>query len=186
VFSGTIMLLVPTLQSLQIPNHDILVAIVLIGPMQVAGRVALTVSGDFTTLRVGGGVTAVLVVAFAVLSFAPTNFVTLVVFAVLYGSANGIMTILRGTAVAELFGRERYAILNGALSLPAMLARAAAPLALAAAWDLTGSAHAVFIAGLFLAGAGALGLHVAARAALAFDPEDALLTQRVRSAPENK
>lgn len=66
-----------------------------------------------------------------VLLLCPPNLGCLVVFAVLYGASNGVTTILRGTAIAELFGRERYAELNGALSAPAVVAKAVAPLALA-------------------------------------------------------
>ncbi|CAN5704433.1 hypothetical protein BH20VER1_BH20VER1_12800 [soil metagenome] len=58
------------------------------------------------------------------------------------------MTILRGTAIAEVFGRARYAELNGALSAPAVLAKAAAPLAFAGVWTATGHPKAV-LAGVF-------------------------------------
>ena len=39
----------------------------------------------------------------------------------------GISTILRGTAMPELFGRDHYAVLSNLLSAPAVAARAVAP-----------------------------------------------------------
>jgi hypothetical protein len=39
----------------------------------------------------------------------------------------GIVTILRGTAMPELVGRENYAVLSNLLSAPSVAARAIAP-----------------------------------------------------------
>ena len=83
-------------------------------------------------------------------------------FSRLYGVANGVTTILRGTVVAEFFGRDRYSVIGGALSLPSVLAKAAAPLICAAIWDATGSAQSVFLTGLLFAILGAAGLRWAA------------------------
>ena len=48
-------------------------------------------------------------------------------FAVLYGWSNGVMTIVRGTVPAQLFGRRNYGTLLGRLALPAFFAKAIAP-----------------------------------------------------------
>jgi len=50
-------------------------------------------------------------------------------FAVLYGWSNGVMTIVRGTVPAALFGRRNYGALLGRLALPAFVAKAVAPVA---------------------------------------------------------
>jgi len=63
----------------------------------------------------------------------------LLLFAVLYGSTNGATTILRGTAVAELLGRAHFGAIAGALTVPSNLARALAPVVLAAIWSATNS-----------------------------------------------
>ncbi len=164
-FTGLIFQLVPILQASGVSNATMLRAIALIGPMQVLGRFLLTTRGNqFSTLRVGrwamGGLTA----AILVLLLLPPQLLWLGAFAVLFGLSNGVLTILRGTAIAELFGRERYAELNGALSVPAVLAKAAAPLALAGLWSGSGEPKAVFAAVLVLVVIGALGLAIAARA----------------------
>ena len=51
-------------------------------------------------------------------------------FAALYGFSNGVMTIVRGTVPAELFGRHEFGTLLGRLARPQLIARAVAPVAL--------------------------------------------------------
>ena len=50
-------------------------------------------------------------------------------FAIPYGWANGIMTIVRGTVPAELFGHRGYGALLGRLALPQFVLKAVAPFA---------------------------------------------------------
>jgi MFS family permease len=57
-----------------------------------------------------------------------------VVFVVVYGMGNGMLTIVKGTAVAEYVDREQAASLNGALGLPMALGRAATPWLLGLMW----------------------------------------------------
>ena len=167
-FTGLIFQLVPILQASGVSNATMLQAIALIGPMQVLGRFLLTTRGNhFSTLRVGrwamGGLTA----AILVLLLLPPQLLWLGAFAVLFGLSNGVLTILRGTAIAELFGRERYAELNGALSAPAVLAKAAAPLALAGLWSGSGEPKTVFAAVLSFVLLGAVGLALVTRSSAA-------------------
>jgi MFS family permease len=56
------------------------------------------------------------------------------VFVLLYGLGNGMMTIVKGTAIAQYVNRQHVASLNGALGLPSALARAAAPWLLGLLW----------------------------------------------------
>jgi hypothetical protein len=161
-FTGLIFQLVPILQALRVDNATILQAIAIIGPMQVLGRFLLTSrDNDFSTLRVGRWAMAALVAAMLILLLLPPRLPWLAIFAALYGMGNGVTTILRGTSIAELFGRERYAELNGALSAPAVLAKAAAPLALAALWTGTGQPKTVFAGVLTLVVVGLGGLWLA-------------------------
>ncbi len=55
-------------------------------------------------------------------------------FVLLYGMGNGMLTIVKGTAIAQYVSREHVASLNGALGLPSAIGRAAAPLALGLLW----------------------------------------------------
>lgn len=148
-------------------SATIMKTVAVIGPMQVLGRIALTAWGkDFATLSVGFWATASLAASMLCLGLLPKSLPGLIAFAALYGAGNGVMTILRGTAIAESFGRERYAELSGALSLPAVIAKAAPPLILAAAWTWTGSSKAVVASVFLLLSLGTVGLCVAKAAAV--------------------
>ncbi len=55
-------------------------------------------------------------------------------FVLLYGIGNGMLTIVKGTAMAQYVDSDQVGSLNGALGIPLALARAAAPLALGLLW----------------------------------------------------
>jgi MFS family permease len=81
--------------------------------------------------------------------------------AALYGAGNGVMTIARGTAVADLIGRTHYGAVNGALTLPTMVAKALAPVVTAVTWSATGDASLMLWTLLGSALVGAVGFVVA-------------------------
>jgi hypothetical protein len=56
-------------------------------------------------------------------------------FVVLYGVGNGLLTIVKGTAMAEYVSRAHMGSLNGALGLPLALSRASAPLIMGLLWS---------------------------------------------------
>ncbi|MEZ0387746.1 MAG: MFS transporter [Verrucomicrobium sp.] len=150
-FSGLTFLLVPLHQSTSVDPNDLIAAITLIGPMQVLGRLCLAFNGGkFSALNTGMWAMASVISAALVLIARPNGFYGLALFAMLYGIGNGVMTILKGTVVAELFGRDRYAELNGLLAAPAVIAQAAAPLVLTALWTSTASPASVTAAVLLL------------------------------------
>lgn len=164
IFSGMTFLLVPMLQSASVEPGIFLIAIALIGPMQVLGRIVLATRGsNYTAHKVGWLALSSLAIAITTLLLAPPTLIFLVLFAAFYGLGNGVMTILRGTVIAEIFGRERYAELNGALSAPAVFSTALAPLTLSALWTFSGSPSTVLLAVLSLIGVSALGLFLAWR-----------------------
>jgi MFS family permease len=68
------------------------------------------------------------------------------IFVLLYGLGNGMLTIVKGTAMAQYVSREHMASLNGALGIPLALARAGAPLLLGMLW----SAQTGYMLGLWL------------------------------------
>lgn len=59
-------------------------------------------------------------------------------FVVLYGVGNGLLTIVKGTAMAQYVSQAHTASLNGALGLPLALARAGAPFLLGLLWSPEG------------------------------------------------
>ncbi len=111
----------------------------LIGPMQVAGRVVEYAFGRrFSAAAAGMTALVLLPAALLLVIMGGASFVVLAAGLALYGASNGVMTIVRAVVPAELFGRERYATLNGALSVPVILTRAAGPVAASFVWSATG------------------------------------------------
>lgn len=108
--------------------------VVWVGPAQVAGRLIYAALARWMPLRpLGMAVLAGL--PLALLLFALGEGVgPLIVFALLFGVANGLVTIIRGGLVPEYFGRREVGRIGGAMSVITLFSRAAAPLA--AAWLL--------------------------------------------------
>jgi len=104
----------------------------MIGPMQVAGRLAeFTLLRRASAARVGLFATALLPLSLLVFAVLQGPAVWFLLFALLYGAANGVMTIVRGAMPRELYGDTHYGAVNGAMALPVLLAKAAGPMAAA-------------------------------------------------------
>jgi MFS family permease len=104
----------------------------LFGPMQVAGRVVEFTAGRHLRARAVGTLAfALLALALLFLAEVRGLMIVALAFALLYGFSNGVMTIVRGSVPAELFGRDAFGTLLGRLARPQLIARAIAPLAIA-------------------------------------------------------
>jgi MFS family permease len=102
------------------------------GPMQVAGRIVEFSIGRKSSPRTIGAVSLwLLVIALLVLLSLDGQVALALLFAVAFGCSNGVVTIVRGTVPAELFGRTGYGSTLGSLAAPALFARAVAPFAFA-------------------------------------------------------
>ncbi|MGC1818363.1 MAG: MFS transporter, partial [Casimicrobiaceae bacterium] len=100
----------------------------LIGPMQVAGRIMeFTFSHRMRPLSVGTLAFVLMALAVVVLPFVHGTWIVALAFALLYGWSNGVMTIVRGTVPAELFGQRDYGALLGRLARPQFMLKAIAP-----------------------------------------------------------
>jgi len=121
----------------------------IIGPAQVAGRIAIWVLARQRPIKaIGRGVVIVFPLVLLFLLLSPAKFALLAAFAAIYGAANGIMTIVRGLALREMLTAESYGTLNGLLSVPATIAKALAPFGAAWLWAASGSYDSVLIAGI--------------------------------------
>jgi hypothetical protein len=126
--------------------------LVWIGPAQVLGRLAFAAFGARVDARhLGLAVLSGLPLSLALLALATETW-QLVLFALLFGACNGIVSLIRGSLLPAYFGRAALGRIAGALATAALAARAVAPLA--AAWVLvrTGGYGPVLA---LLAGAGA-------------------------------
>jgi predicted MFS family arabinose efflux permease len=160
--SALIFQFVPLLTTLRVEMAVILTSVAIFGPMQVAGRVVLMLfSTRLGTREIGAAVTMLLPAAILILIILPHKLLWLCLFATLYGAGNGIMTIVRGTAVADLIGRTHYGAVNGALTVPYTVAKAVAPVAAAAVWSATGDSAMMLWAMLGTALVGIVGFVLA-------------------------
>jgi predicted MFS family arabinose efflux permease len=126
---------------------SVVLAMAVIGPAQVVGRIVVSVfAGGMSGRRIGSIVVLAFPVAMGILWLAPPEFWIVAAAAALYGAANGILTIVRGIVIPEMVSREAYGAINGALSVPMVVAKAAAPLAAAWIWSISGDYSAVIAA----------------------------------------
>lgn len=139
-FSAMSFHLIPLLVERGVEMNVVMIIIALIGPMQVVGRVLLMAGQRLiTTIQLGALVYFAFPIAMAMLALGVRAFFGLVVFAVIYGVANGLVTILRGISVPEFIGPEGYGVVSGALTMPTNIMRAAGPLLASIGWSISGS-----------------------------------------------
>jgi MFS family permease len=140
LFSGLSFHLYPMLLERGCDAATVVAVLAIIGPSQVLGRLAIWLAAARRSIRVIGSVTvAVFSLSLLLLWSASPDFAALAVFAVVYGAANGIMTIVRGMAVPEMLTRRAYGAINGLLAVPSIIAKAVAPPAAAWLWSVAGS-----------------------------------------------
>ncbi len=106
--------------------HQALLAAMLIGPGQVAGRVLEWVLAPWLGTMARARLGALLFPAGALLLLTGQP-LAVFGFALFYGMSNGILTINRGTLPMLVLGPSGYAALLGWLAVPVLLAQAAAP-----------------------------------------------------------
>jgi len=155
--------LYPLLLGRGMDSAGVVSVLAMIGPAQVAGRFLFMVfAARASVIKIGVLVVALFPIAVAGLIWAPANASAIAMIAVLYGVANGMMTIVRGTIVPEMITRDAYGAINGAIAGPMNIVLAISPLAAASIWLATGSYDAVLIAVAASAGALCLGFWAAA------------------------
>jgi hypothetical protein len=104
----------------------------LFGPAQVAARVAeLAFGRDVHPLAVGRAAVALLVLAFILIGLFGISVSSAAAFAIMFGAANGLITITRGALPLALFGADGYGRLMGRISGFWLLMQSAAPLVMA-------------------------------------------------------
>jgi predicted MFS family arabinose efflux permease len=106
-----------------------------IGVVQVLGRLLLYFFEHRFDLHLANRLIPVLIpLALAALIAGASSPLAGLLFVVLYGLGNGMLTIVKGTAIAQYVNREHVASLNGALGIPTAIARALAPVLLGVLW----------------------------------------------------
>ena len=161
--AGLVFQLVPSQKALGVSSTSLLMAIALIGPSQVAGRLLMMTLGKRLDVRLLGALTTSLVpLSILVLILGPPTLPSLALFACLFGIANGVTTILRGIAPGEWLGPQHLGRTMGLIGAPMLVVTALAPLVTAAVWSTTGSVHVMQWVVFAVAVLGALGFWFAA------------------------
>ena len=104
----------------------------LFGPSQVAARICeLCFARNIHPLMIARAAVALLLAAFGLIALLGLSVATAAAFAVMFGMANGLITIARGTAPLALFGPSGYGAVVGRIAGPSLVMQALAPLVLA-------------------------------------------------------
>jgi predicted MFS family arabinose efflux permease len=149
--------LIPLLQFRGIESVAAIGLAALIGPLQVAGRSIDLLLGSRLQPMSMGTITVVLVpLALAALFVVPMAPPLLYVFIASYGAGLGLLTIVRATTPARVFGDKAYARVSGALSSPSELARAGGPLVGTYVFAVSGGYDMVLLVLLAIASIGAI------------------------------
>jgi len=130
--------LVPLMVERGVSSAVLVTTMALIGPAQVAARAVWFTFGRTVHVgTVGIIVVTLFPLSTIVLISAGHTAVLLWLFALCYGAANGMMTILRGTIVQDLMWTEGYGAVSGMLSFPSNVAKGIAPITAAGIWSFT-------------------------------------------------
>ncbi len=124
----------------------------LFGPAQVGARlIEFTFGRNLHPLWVARFALGTLLCAFAMLMLLGLSVPVAAAFALMFGGANGLVTITRGALPLTLFGPAGYGRLIGRLAGPFLLMQAAAPLVMAFVVDRASDAAALALAAGFAA-----------------------------------
>jgi hypothetical protein len=104
----------------------------LFGPAQVAARLLEFAFGrNLHPLLLARFAVSLLVAAFALIAVAGLSTATATAFALMFGAANGLITIARGAVPLALFGPTGYGRVVGRIAGPSLVMQSGAPLVLA-------------------------------------------------------
>jgi hypothetical protein len=160
--------MVSLLRENNLPEPWVIALPAAVGVMQVAGRLLLYFFEQHADLhQVNRWVPMLIPLSVLVLLVIPLAGAWRVgivsCFVVIYGVGNGMLTIVKGTAIAMYVSRTHVATLNGALGVPLALARAAAPALLGWMWSEQGGYQRGLWLLLGMSVAGVLALSLAQR-----------------------
>jgi MFS family permease len=114
-----------------LPPATVVAIGMLFGPAQVLARICeLSFARRLHPLWIARLAVGLLVGAFALLALLPFSATVAALFAVMYGMANGLLTIARGTVPLVLFGATGYGRLMGRIGGPFLVVQAMAPVVL--------------------------------------------------------
>lgn len=124
-------------------------AAALMGVAQVVARlVEMSVQDRFSAVATAPPSVALLPAAFLVALAFPGQAAAAALFVILYGCANGLMTVVRGSLPLAVFGSRGYGELLGTVAGPALAVAAAAPVAFSALIEASGTRTGLWLLAL--------------------------------------
>jgi MFS family permease len=157
--------LLPMLDDRMIPPDAAVLVASMIGPMQVAGRLAMVAAERYlSTLAIALGCYIAMGLAPGALFGAGLVPGLVIGFVILQGAGVGISSIIRPVVIAELLGRRNFGVVSGLLAVPYMGGYAASPTVAALVWE-AGGYDLVLLLAILAPALGLLALLAAWRAA---------------------
>ena len=130
--------------------HVVVLVGMLFGPSQVAARLCEFIfARNIHPLAMARFAVAMLVVSFALLWLFGFSTPAAVLFAVMFGVANGLITIARGAVPLALFGPAGYGRIIGRIAGPSLVITAIAPVVIAFVAERASDAVALGVAAAF-------------------------------------
>lgn len=147
VFSAFTFHLYPLLLERNLNSAQVVSILAVIGPAQVMGRLIMWKFAPHASIQmIGSFIVALFPLVFLGIAWLPPTMTILVSIAILYGAANGVMTIVRGVAISEMLTRQSYGTINSAIIAPSLIVKALAPVGVAVLWAKTGGYNSVLMA----------------------------------------
>lgn len=154
--------LLPLLDERGIHGETAILAASMIGPMQVAGRLAMMAAERHVSiLRIAAASFVSMGIAALALLGTSAVPVLLVAFVLFQGSGYGVTSIVRPVVTADFLGRTNFGVISGLLALPFIIATAAAPTIAAFVWERGGYDRVILLA-IVAAGIGLASILLAA------------------------
>lgn len=150
--------ILPILADRGVQQDAAVFAAAMIGPMQVAGRLAMMAGERHVTTRtIAIGCNLAMAVAIGLLMAAAIDPSFVVGFVILMGAGIGVNSIVRPLVVNELLGRKNFGLITGLLNVPTTMGYAITPTLAAIIW-VSGGYDLVLVVALAvtLLGLGAL------------------------------
>ena len=146
--------ILPILTDRGLSRDAAVIAASMIGPMQVAGRLAMMAAERRVSSH---GITTACFVGVAcagtALFFSKVTPALVVIFVILQGSGHGVTSIMRPVITKEVLGTRNFGAISGAVAVPYLLSWAMAPVAGSLLWEAGGYDLAIMVVvGLALTG----------------------------------
>ncbi len=131
--------LLPILAEYKVDPDTAVFAAAMIGPMQVTGRLAMMAGERHVSIFAIGNVSFI-AMSIAALALLYTGSVEglLILFVILQGAANGVISIVKPVIILKVHGRSGFGTTSGMIAVPFLLGFAFGPTLAAMIWDIGG------------------------------------------------